>query len=380
MPAQRRPSVLPYAAFVLTGIVTTLLGPLLPVLVAWWSLDDARAGVLFSAQFAGAMLGSVLSGAGMTRAGFRQTMGAGATLMAVGVGVLGSADRAAGTAAIGVYGIGLGLIIPATNVFVARANPAAAASALSLLNLVWGLGAVAAPAIVALVQRVHGVRMFLLGLAGALAVMAGLIVRMREPRGGGDEAANSAATSAGASRHLVRAVPFGVLLFLYVGTETSVAGWAALYARRLDVVRASLALATPSLFWAALLAGRASVPIVVRRVPEAALLRASLMVAAAGIAALAVSRSAAALAAAVSLGGLGLAACFPLIVAHFTRELGRDAPRAAGAVFALASLGGASLPPMVGVVSEASGHLAAGLTVPLFGTLAMLALRGWRLR
>ena len=52
-----------YAAFVLTGIVTTLLGPVLPVLVSWWGLDDGDAGVLFVAQFAGSMLGSAISGA-----------------------------------------------------------------------------------------------------------------------------------------------------------------------------------------------------------------------------------------------------------------------------------------------------------------------------
>jgi FHS family L-fucose permease-like MFS transporter len=90
---------------------------------------------------------------------------------------------------------------------------------------------------------------------------------------------------------------------------------------------------------------------------------------------LAVSRSAGMLVAAVSVAGLGLAAGFPLIFALFTRELGRDAARAASAVFVLASLGGAALPPLVGIVSDASGSLAAGLLVPLAGCLALQALR-----
>ena len=41
-----------HAAFVLTGTVTTLLGPLLPVLATRWALEDASAGLLFTAQFA----------------------------------------------------------------------------------------------------------------------------------------------------------------------------------------------------------------------------------------------------------------------------------------------------------------------------------------
>jgi FHS family L-fucose permease-like MFS transporter len=115
-------------------------------------------------------------------------------------------------------------------------------------------------------------------------------------------------------------------------------------------------------------------------VAEATWLTASLFAATAGVAALAVTRSATGLVAAVSIAGLGLAAGFPLIFAHFTRELGREAPRAAGSVFVLASLGGAALPPLVGVVSDASGSLAAGLLVPLCGCLAMQALRAWQAR
>jgi fucose permease len=163
-----------------------------------------------------------------------------------------------------------------------------------------------------------------------------------------------------------------------VGTETSVAGWVALYARRLNVVRASLALATPALFWAALLVGRAAAPIVLRRVPEATLLIASLITATAGVSALAVSTSAGLLAVGVLLAGVGLSAGFPLIFASFSRELGREAARAAGSVFVLASLGGAALPPLVGLVSALSGSLATGLLVPLSGCLAMLMVRGWR--
>jgi MFS family permease len=46
-----------YAGFVLTGMVTTLLGPVLPVLASRWSLDDPHAGYLFTTQFLGSMVG-----------------------------------------------------------------------------------------------------------------------------------------------------------------------------------------------------------------------------------------------------------------------------------------------------------------------------------
>lgn len=380
MSIQDRPSLVLHATFVLTGIVTTLLGPTLPILVSWWALDDTRAGLLFAAQFVGSMLGSAMSSVGMTRVGFRRTLVAGVVSMAAGVAALGAGDRAAGTAAIFVYGVGLGLTIPTTNLFVARAYSAGSASALSVLNFAWGIGAVGAPTVVALFQRVDAVRVLLFGLAAALLMIAAPVARIAEPdRGKADGEPIPGERPAGAARHAATWA-FGSLLFLYVGTETSVAGWVALYASRLDIVPAMLSVATPSLFWGALLAGRAIAPIVLRRVADARLLGASLLVATAGVAALAAARSPSVLALSIVVGGLGMSAVFPVAFALFARDLGRGAARSAGPVFVLAGLGGAVLPPLVGLVSTMSGSLSTGLAVPLAGCVAMIALRAWQAR
>jgi len=366
-----RPTVVLYATFVLTGVVTTLLGPALPVLVSWWGLDDGRAGLLFAAQFVGSMLGSALSSVGMTRFGFRSTLVAGVVLIAAGVGVLGLGAHAIGTIAIFSYGVGLGLTIPTTNLYVAQASGATRASALNVLNLAWGAGAVAAPPVVALFQRSDNTRVFLFVLAAALLLMAVPLARIVEPHGSGARHEPERITPAHAIRSGGGTLMFGAMLFLYVGTETSVAGWVALYARRLEVIPATLSLAIPSLFWATLLAGRAAAPVVLRWMPESRLLGAGLLLATAGVSALLVARSAAVLAVAVAIGGLGLSTIFPLTVARFTRDLDRAAARAAGPIFVLAGLGGAVLPPLVGIISTQSGSLTAGLFVPLFGCLAM---------
>ena len=151
----------------------------------------------------------------------------------------------------------------------------------------------------------------------------------------------------------------------------------ALFAGRLDVIPASLSVATPSLFWASMLAGRAAVPLVLRRIPEARVLGASLLLGTAGVALLAASRSGTALAISIVMAGLGLSTVFPLTFAQFTRDLGPDAVRRAGSVFVLAGLGGAVLPLLVGFVSTTAGSLSAGLLVPLAGCIAFLLLRAW---
>jgi len=57
-------------AFLPTGILTTLLGPMLPILIARWHMNDTQAGNLFLVQFLAMLLGVQLSGVLLARWGF----------------------------------------------------------------------------------------------------------------------------------------------------------------------------------------------------------------------------------------------------------------------------------------------------------------------
>src|SRR5260370_7421569 len=54
-------------AFLPTGILQTLLGPMLPILIARWALNDTQAGNLFLVQFLPSLPGVQLSGLLLTR-------------------------------------------------------------------------------------------------------------------------------------------------------------------------------------------------------------------------------------------------------------------------------------------------------------------------
>jgi len=71
-----------HCGFLLFGVVNTLLGPILPMLVARWRLHDAEAGTLFIAQFTGAMIGSALSSPMIERLGSLRLMTCGYAAMA----------------------------------------------------------------------------------------------------------------------------------------------------------------------------------------------------------------------------------------------------------------------------------------------------------
>jgi fucose permease len=162
-----------HLAFVLTGVLTTLLGPILPELSLRLSLSDSQAGAFFTTQFIGSSIGVLVSSLLTVRRGFRITLGTGLGMMAVGAALLGSLGSwMAAAGSVFCYGIGLGLVIPAGNVWIAAANPTRRGSALNLLNLSWGIGAVACPFLVALAQRATELPELLLGLAGLLLLLA----------------------------------------------------------------------------------------------------------------------------------------------------------------------------------------------------------------
>ena len=91
--------------------------------------------------------------------------------MALGVGGLAFSTRSLGLICILCYGFGLGLAIPAVNLFVAAANAGRRSAALSLLNFSWSVGAVACPFIVALAAKIDRIGLFLTLLAGFLSLM-----------------------------------------------------------------------------------------------------------------------------------------------------------------------------------------------------------------
>ena len=163
-----------YASFVPIGIATVLLGPMLPILSARWSLNYSQAGALFTAQYMVSTVAVALSGVLVSRWGFRFAIKTGLVLMSVGVGLLLAGPKMLGIFCIGAYGGGLGLAVPAANLLVAEVNPGRRSATLNLLNFCWSAGAVACPFLVAAAAKSHQIPVFLGAVAGfALAGSGG---------------------------------------------------------------------------------------------------------------------------------------------------------------------------------------------------------------
>jgi fucose permease len=353
-------------------MATTFLGPLLPGLSSRWSLTDAQAGLFFTAQFLGSIGGVALSSALLPSRGYRFTIAAGLGATGAGIGALGLGSWAAGLLASLVFGMGLGLTITGTNLFVAEASSTRPAAALSLLNLAWGIGAVGCPPLARLALRANRFDAFLLLLAmfcglAAIAVASVLPSHARPPVRGSEEM--SPEGTRGWTYPFL--VSLGALFFLYVGTENSLAGWAASFAKRLSTTSELSWAITPSYFWAAMVAGRAVAPVMLRHLSERTYVLGGLAVAFVSAAAMLRATSAMGFTMCVLAAGLGLAAIFPILVTWLWEGSGVSARRLGGIMFTLGGLGGATMPWLVGLESTRRGSLQQGLVIPLLSLVAM---------
>ena len=346
-----------YFGMGISGFVTVLLGPVLPVLSAQWRLTDVQGGWLFAAQFSSSTIGAAFSSHFPGK-----SVVWGYACVCAGVAMLLAGDYAAALAGFGLIGLGTGLAVTATNLIFGTEYPEQRGVLLTRVNLSWGIGAVLAPELVALAEKAHALRTLVLLLALTAALSFALFAPLlRAGRISAKTATSAADRDAGAGIRIFAL--FSVMLFLYVGTETTIAGWIATYAHRLSglsMVRASLLV---SVFWVSLLAGRWLVAVLLRWFPEAGVLLGGLALAMGGVTMLLFPHAAWIVLPAVMAAGLGCAPIFPLLVSRMLARTGRT--RHAGWVFAICGLGGAVVPWITGLISQHGGGLRAGFGAPL---------------
>ena len=372
----KQTSLVTHAGFVLSGVVTVLLGALLPVLKQKWALNDAQIGWLFVAQSAGYLVGAAIANRFVRRFGVLRLLSAGYALMAVGVASLIAGALIIGVLAILGYGFALGLTIPTTNVLTSQMNAGRSAAALNVLNFVWCIGAVTGPLGVALLSSRDTALVPLSGLAAMLIIIS-LWISQGEPLRAAQpvEQPEARAKAATPVWRTPLALVIAILIFLYVGAENAISGWVADYPRRIDTTLGALWTLPQSIFWAALLAGRAGAPFILRRVVEERLILAGLLLATFGVAWLLAASQLVGLLIGAVLAGAGFASVFPTTVSVFMQHFGERGAHQAGPLFAMGGLGSAVVPWAVGFFSKQFDSLRAGLLVPLACCFIMIALQ-----
>ena len=362
-----------YAGFIIAGVATTLMGPMLPLLIARWGLNDQHAGLFFTAQFSGSMAG-VASLRWILRRGYGATLVCGFILIAAGIAGLNLNDNLAALIATAVFGFGLGESLSATNLWVAEAARERRVAALGILNLMWGIGAVASAPLVMLAQQRGAAAKLLYAIAACSLITAAVLAAMHLEPSGTTETEEQRGVGARKLISTKSVISLAALFFLYIGSENSVAGWVASLTKRMSSVTDHSWTLAPMFFWAGLFVGRGLMPLIPLRRSERKLLQSGLLLTSVAIVFLLSATSFAMVAASVTACGLGMAGIFPVLIAWLVKALGERSRQSGWIMFALASMGGATMPLFVGATSSRFGSLRAGLLIPLAGCAVMFTL------
>ncbi len=362
-----------HLSFILIGIITTLLGPILPAFSHRWSLTDGQAGLFFTMQYFGSTAGVLLTSIVLPRFGFARVCAAGFIGFFVGFALLGIGPWTISAFMVGVSGFGYGLTNPTINLRATQLPSRNTAGAVTFLNFSWSVGAVLCPFLVgALLPRV-GIRGFSLLIATCALVLVGLHLSLlaRQVTAHPARVIHPIADWL-AHLRLPQAIPLLSLFCLYVGVEVALGGWVASYEKRLPGMSAVTIVIAPSVFYGALLLGRGIAPLVLRYFSQIAISAGGLLVASTGASIIAFSHSPAILYLGSAIAGLGLAPQFPMFVTWLAAIFKQDSTWIGALFFSMTGVGGGVIPWLVGMVSSATNSLRAGLMIPLAVSFLMI--------
>ncbi len=353
-----------HAIFVLSGLGTMLLGPILPLLSRKWNLTDSHAGLLILAQFAGSTIGGATASSKFIR-GLME----GIVAAAIGFSLFAAAPGLAwALPALAIGGFGVGRAVTMVNIIAGARFTANRGSALARINFTWSFGALLSPLLAAwLVDIPLQTR---LTAFAALFVVVGVIFTLQIVNAKPFTASSTAAAAVETPLPGRFFAYFAALLFIYGGLETSLAAWLTTYDLRYGKTSLVLSEYTMVLLLIGLTSGRAVSSWLLLKFRETTLQRASLALAAILAACLALAHRSSLIAALAVLLGMSLAPIFP---ATFALLMGLHPPaRKAGLILAASGIGASALPWLMGVVSTRTNSLQIALALPVAAALAML--------
>jgi len=312
----------------------------------------------------------------LRRLGYRTVLLAGSGVLVVGLGVMAVAPSwPVFVLGAGLLGLGFGAVQVAANLLVARTfeveptnasgagtpNASGAASALNMVNAVFGLGALTVPLLVVLFAPGFVWPLLIL----ALLALVVFVLLARLPRYPQPPTRLSGADGRGGTAVIVG---FVLLYLFYVSAEVGVTSWATEHLTPL--VGASIGAAATSLYWGALTVGRLLAVFVARRTAPRRLLISGLSI---GFVGLLLANIDSIAPFAYGLVGLAMAPTFATGLAWLTAQLPRRAEQVTPLVLAAASLGPVATAPLIGVIIAGQGAGAVPFTLATFVGLALLS-------
>ena len=367
--------ILLHISFFIIGIVTVLLGQILPMLAVNLTLNDEQSGFFFITQFGGSIIGTISTAFLIKSVGFVRTLGLAFFLFIIGLSAINFGGFEISWASVFIYGIGIGLAIPSTLMLTAALNPVKTTSALNLMSFVWGLGAIASQPFVSFLGKGKFVvpTLLLVAVSILFAIVYLISLKTFEFQANNSASEQSTSGSIWSNPKSWLIVAFG---FCDVGIESGISGWLTSYTFRSDLPTEISWLSATPIFFAFFVAGRGLAAIAARFLSNNQIIWASLLITLLGTILLILSGGWQTIFFSAAILGLGLAAVFPTNMARFTETFGPAANSQTVPLFVMGSVGSITITWLIGFVSnQYANSLNAGLAVLLGAAIILLILQ-----
>ncbi|MBK7918655.1 MAG: MFS transporter [Chloroflexi bacterium] len=356
-----------YAGFLCIGLAASVIGPTLPGLAENTNTQLGQISILFSARSVGFLIGALAGGRIYDRLPGHPVLAAGLLGMALTIALTPTISLLwLLVLVVLLLGISESMLDVGTNTMLPWLHHNNVAPYMNGLHFFFGLGALLSPIVVAQAILRSGDMTYAYWLLALIMLPAAVwILPQRSPR----PAVKTAVTRETPPNYLLVSL-ITLFFFLYVGAETSFGGWIYTYAVRTNLATITMAAYLTSIFWGSLTVGRLlSVPLANRLRPRK-ILALGIVGSLLSVGVLLLFPAAAW---AMWLGTIGLgfsmAPIFPTTLAMAERNMPVTG-KTTGWFFAGASLGGMTLPWLVGQLFDITGpYLAmAAIGVGVLGT------------
>jgi len=335
-PATRRLYFLLLAGFVLFGVIFTVAGAALPQIIRNFGWSYTVTGLVLAASSAGYFLSAFLNGFLVQRFAPRLIMVIGLVIGAICMSLFVRWPSPWLNLLLNL-GIGLcqGAMEVVTNLEVIHMEQKGQSRLMNLIHACFCVGAIIGPSAVGYILN-RGIALVSIFIVAAVlfAVLALIVAFTRFPRVR-SEPEQGAHTGLRLLQQPLLLLMTAALL-IYVGTEIGISSWSSEYVVKVLGVSASTGAFAVALFWLGLLAGRLGISFGYKGSRQELLMLVLSLVSAAALVCVLLARSAAAVAAAVFIAGLGSSGFYPLGMSVLGRHF------KSGVAVGMAATGGAA--------------------------------------
>ncbi len=362
--------------FFLSGIVTVLIGQVLPVFARHFSLSDLQVSYFFPAQFAGSIAGTYFTSRFARRNNYLAASIVGGVLMACGILLMNVDLFSVCLVGFLINGIGIGMTLPSINMLVLEMDPERSASALSILNFCWGVGAIVCKPFVDIFSTLESIGATTVILAAPILIASLLLLFVNRDF----ETINQTTATVdddGSTPIWRQPVAWLIALFnlIHVGFESGIGGWLTTYTGRLEGEPLVHWVSPTLLYFLFFVIGRGAAPVLFRFLNENKMLLLGLGLVLLGMVVVLSARTVVGLSVGATIAGFGTSWIFPTNVSRFYKTFGPAASRRSTPLFIAGTVGAAGSTWLIGFISDRTGSLNSGMYVLIISVVLLIVLQ-----